>query len=871
MSGSPRPRFAGVRLSMQVHLYRVRLRSHGVQELLAASGIAIGVALVLGVLVANTSLTSSAAELLHRVIGSARIQLAARSSSGFDMRLASTSEHLAGVRVAAPVLRQNIAMVGPRGRQSVQLLGVTPAVALLNGLGGQDSSRASGLAGIRVAGGLASGLEAIGVGGGLILPSSVAVATGAKVGGQVTVFARGYASRIRVAAVLSDSKVGALASSPIAITQLPVAQRLTGLKGRVTQVYYEPLRGADRLLAGELRTLAAGRLDVLPADNELRLLDQAAKPNDQSTSLFAAISVMVGFLLAVNAMLLTVPERRRFVADLRMQGYDWRQILALLAFQAIVLGLFASAVGVLLGDLLAHASFHSIPSYLTTAFPIGSQEILHAETVLLALGCGVVATILVSVSPVFDLRPNRPTDAIFRDRSGGNEVLTRRTTLKLALVGVGLASLITALVLVEASLTVLGGVALAVTTLCALPIAFAVVSRALRWIGERARSSALIVVVSELRAVTTRSVALAGIAALAVYGSVAIGGARADLVRGLEINFNEYLQSADVWVTTGGNDPGITNSFHEEGETAAIARVAGVVSARTYHGGFLDVGARRIWIIARSPADGSPIPATQMEQGSLTNATRLLRGTGWATVPDGFAQEHHLGIDQSFSLPTPTGQAHLRVAAITTNLGWPPGGVVVSAADYSRYWQHEDPTAIEVNFKPGIPASIARLAVARALGNRPGLTVQSFPERSAEYAQASRQGLQALSEIASLLLIAAALAVASALSAAIWQRRARLASLKIQGYDTKQLWRALLLESTLVLGVGCSIGAVAGVYGHALASRWLRLTTGSPAPFAVDVKEVTITLASLAAIALAVIAVPGLAAARAPARTSLQE
>ena len=87
-------------------------------------------------------------------------------------------------------------------------------------------------------------------------------------------------------------------------------------------------------MAGELRRLAAGRLDVLPADDELRLLAQAVKPNDQSTSLFAAISVMVGFLLALNAMLLTVPERRRFVADLRMQGYDWRQIVVMLGFQA---------------------------------------------------------------------------------------------------------------------------------------------------------------------------------------------------------------------------------------------------------------------------------------------------------------------------------------------------------------------------------------------------------------------------------------------------------------------------------------------------------------------------------------------------------
>ena len=91
----------------------------------------------------------------------------------------------------------------------------------------------------------------------------------------------------------------------------------------------------------------------------------------------------------------------------------------------------------------------------------------------------------------------------------------------------------------------------------------------------------------------------------------------------------------------------------------------------------------------------------------------------------------------------------------------------------------------------------------------------------------------------------------------MWQRRARLASLKIQGYDTAQLWRALLLESAIVLGVGCAVGAVAGIYGHALASRWLRLATGFPAPFEVGLLRVLLTLALLAFIALAVIALPG--------------
>jgi putative ABC transport system permease protein len=838
---------------MLVHLYRVRLRSHAVQELLAGSGIAVGVALVLGVLIANASLTSSAAELVNQVVGSARLQLAARSQDGFDEGLADTARVLQGVRVAAPVLRENVEVLGPHGRQSIQLLGVTNAVVRLGGLG---------------TGGL--GLSGFHFVSGLLLPASVAGQIGVGPGDYVTVLAFGRASTIKVGAVLKSSPFGPLASSPVGVTPLISAQRLTGLQGRVTQVLVKPEGGRNRLVAGELRTLAAGRLNVVAADNELTLLNEAVRPNDQSTSLFAAISVMVGFLLALNAMLLTVPERRRFVADLRMQGYDWRQIVALLGFQAAVLGVAASAVGVLLGDLLSRAFLHRIPTYLTTAFPIGTHESLHLGTSLLAVGCGVLATMLASLSPALDLRPSRPTDAIFRDRSGGSEVLAPGTPRRLLIVAAVSLVAITVLVLLAPGLTVLGGVALALTALCVIPSLFAVVARALQWAGERVPSSSLIVVVSELRAITTRSVALAGIAALAVYGSVAIGGARADLLRGLDANFTQYLQTAQVWVTTGGNDL-TTNAFEGGASAAAIARAPGVASVRSYQGGFLDVGPRRLWIIARPPGDDSPIPSSQLLQGNLRGATRLVRAGGWATVSMGFAEEHHLKVGAPFTLPTPSGTARFGVAAITTNLGWSPGAVIVNSGDYRHYWQTPQPTALEVNFRPGVSEAAGRRAVAKAIAGHPGLGIQTFRERQAQYAEDSRQGLYALSEIEALLLIAAALAVASALSAAVWQRRARLASLKIQGYDTAQLWRALLLESAIVLGVGCAVGAVAGIYGHALASRWLRLGTGFPAPFEVGFGRVLLTLALLAFIALAVIALPGLAAARAPARTSLQE
>ena len=96
----------------------------------------------------------------------------------------------------------------------------------------------------------------------------------------------------------------------------------------------------------------------------------------------------------------------------------------------------------------------------------------------------------------------------------------------------------------------------------------------------------------------------------------------------------------------------------------------------------------------------------------------------------------------------------------------------------------------------------------------------------------------------------------------MWQRRRRLAALKMQGYDTWQLWRAVVLECAVTVGVGAVVGAVVGVCGHALASRYLERTTGFPAPFSLGAVGVLETLGLVGAITLLVIALPGMFAAR---------
>ena len=847
------PAILGIRVGSLMALYGWRLRQRLAQELLAASGIAIGVALVFGVLLANTSITGSAERLIHQLVGSARLQLVARSAEGIDQHFTEAAGKLPGVQVVAPVLRENATIIGPNGRQSVQLIGVTPRMVALGSAARQNL-----------------GAGALLISGGVGLPAAVASAIGALPTQPVTVIAGGRTHVLKVRAVLGSQTIGAVASSPIVIALLPVAQLLAGKPHRVTNVLIKPRPGADRQVVAGLRRLAAGRIDVEPADEELRLLGQAAQPNAQSTNLFAAISGMIGFLLALNAMLLTVPDRRRFIAELRTQGFAPGQVVLILAFQALTLGLVGSLAGLAVGDLLAHTLFNRIPGYLTFAFPIGSEQIITTSTILVPIACGMLAALLASLPPLLDLRRDRALDAVLHETGEAGQSIPRRVTLTLGVAGVLMIPLAAVIALAASSLTVLAGAILALSAICLIPCAFAASTSLLAPWGERLRGSMLAVAIVELRATATRSIALAAVAALAVFGSITIGGARDDLLAGIDRAIVQYFHTADMWVVNG-DDVFNMNGVAARGATSAIARIPGVASVRPYQGGLLDVGPRRLWLRARSSADPAMIEASQVLHGDAARANQLIRRGGWAAISDGFAHEHDLQVGQAFSLPTPSGAARFGVAAVMTNSGWPPGAITINTTDYRHYWQTEDASALEINLASAADPSATRRAIAAALGVGSGLRVRSAAERTAETESSARQGLRSLGQISMLLLVAGALAIAASLSAVIWQRRARLAAMKTQGFDHFQLWRSLILESAIVLGIGCVDGAMLGVYGHALADRWLAASTGFPAPFAAGGPQVFLTLLIVVGIALAVMALPGFTAAQAPPQAGFQE
>ena len=833
-----------------LRLYRVRLRARWAQECLAIIGIAAGVALLFASQVSSTSLQGSVDQLTHGIEGDAKLQLLSRDPHGFAQSTLAQVRSVAGVRAAAPILEAGASAHGPRGGAAVELIGADESLASLHG--SLVSNRS---------------LAPFGGIGAVVLPAPLATELGVvRFGQEVTLQLAGQSVRAPLYQVLSQRQIGALTASPVVLAPLSYAQEVTGLRGRVTRILVQPAPGARARVRAALTRIAAGHVNVEPSDYDERMFTRAAAVSNQSTALFSAISALVGFLFAFNAMLLTVPARRRLIADLRRDGYTPATVLAVMLLDAIGLGAIGCVLGLALGQELSIHFLRSEPAFLSLAFAVGSERIVTTQTIVISVGGGMGAAIVAVLSPLRDVFSRDPLAAI-TPREGGSAA---REGGRRALAGGVLIAAATALLLASPDASIPAMVLLTGALLLELPIVLSLTLATVKRLAGLIVSPIGHVAAMELRAARARAVAIAATGAVAVFGSVAIQGSHGDLLAGLEGAARDSNAFTELWVSPAGSYDLLNTAPFPPREQARLAALPGVRALRLYRSALLDYGGRRLLVIA-PPRQATPLLARdQLQSGDAALAEARIRAGGWLMLSQAVAEEHHLHVGQAVTLPTPL-PTRLRLAAISTNLGWAPGAIVVSSADYAHAWDSSDASAYNLLLTPGFPPARAIREVRGALGTSSGLTVQSAAQRTAAQNALSRQSLSRLTQIATLIPIVAVLAMAAAMGAMVWQRRPRLAKLKLEGLARAELWRTILLESLLLLAVGCVSGALFGLYGQQLADRALARVINFPVEHSISAGPALASVSLVSAAALAILAVPGYLASSVPAALALQD
>src|SRR4029077_19332028 len=125
---------------------------------------------------------------------------------------------------------------------------------------------------------------------------------------------------------------------------------------------------------------------------------------------FGGLAVFVGGFVVLNTLSATVAHRTRELATLRTLGATRRQVLGSVMLESLVIGVLASAAGLLIGIALAKG--------LTALFVAAGQELPHAgtvvstRTILVSLLAGVVITVVAGLLPALRATAVPPITAV---------------------------------------------------------------------------------------------------------------------------------------------------------------------------------------------------------------------------------------------------------------------------------------------------------------------------------------------------------------------------------------------------------------------------------------------------------------------------
>jgi putative ABC transport system permease protein len=831
-------------------LFRIRLRERWIPEVLAVVGIACGVALLYATQVASTSLAGPVSQLNRGIVGHSQLQLLSRGAKPFPDRVYRRVIALPGVQRAAPVLQIPGNLVGRGGARDVILLGADPRIVQLRGKL-LEGFRSSDVADQET----------------LVIPGPIATSIGATFGDDVRLQLGGRT--VTTSAVVADrAQLGSLADTSIALVPLTYLQKLSRSGHSVTRILVEARPGEVGRVRDELRRLHVAGVDVRAADYETTLFNAATKPISEASALFSVLSALVGWLFAVCALLVTANQRRQLAVQQYKQGYPRSATLRTLLVDVLVIWLLGTILGLIAGDLISREGFRSDVSFLSGAFPIGDQRIVTWQSVVLAAGGGLVATAFGVLLPVPRVvagslpRFVRRAFGAGAGRRNAQHAAERQGTIGWRLPALGVAALVAAgaVTAYAPGAAILGLVLLAVALVALMPVLLSATIAALGWFlraSPRALPSALLALQRlrepELR---TRAIAITTTGAVAVFGATSLQGGRANLQTALDKVVRGLDETAPVWIAPTGAGSVYGTTTFAPGSTRRISAVGGVTGVRLYRAGLLDLADSRAWAIG-VPSDAPvPIPPGQILKGDTRAANAHIRAGGWVTVSRAIADDLHLRVGGPFRLDSPAPIA-LRVAAITTNLGWSGGGVLLNAGDFARAWGSSEIAAYHVRLAPGTSPEVARREITAALGPNPALRVETSEQRQGRQRAAARAALSRLRQIAQLTLLAAVLAVGAAMTGLLWQHRGLVGSLKLHGARTTTMWRSMLTETVVLIGAGAIPAGLLGLLGQKLGSRGMEVITGFPMVQGLRVDIAAVTVAVVVGSSMVVVAVPG--------------
>ncbi len=596
--------------------------------------------------------------------------------------------------------------------------------------------------------------------GEVVIDASTAGKQDYVVGDRVKISTRGAASSFEVVGVARFGTVKSLGTATAAVFDLATAQQLFKKQGRYDSI----------LVAGRSGTKAADVRRAVAAAVGQDAQVQTAAAHDRFTLeglkgfigiirtvllVFGGVAVLVGAFTIFNTLSITVAQRTREFAMLRMVGAARRQVLGSVMVEALALGLGASIIGIGAGFGLA-AGLNAIFAAMDLDLP-ASGTVFEARTAIVALLVGTLVTLAAGFLPARRATKIAPVAAL-RDADPSARKLRWPSRL------------------VRAAASLLGRPAAAVGGSA----------------GRLARRNAMR---HPGRTAVTASALMIGVM-LVTAVTVVANGLRQETKGSLgdRIAASHVITQQDGWSPM---DP-------EVARTAAGVPGVTAVSALRQDGGLV-AGDKEVV----NGVDGATIGKVfdfEWKDGSNRVLTTL--GADGAVVDDGWASEHGLKVGDAFTVTSVKGvKLPLTVRGIEDSPvldSLSLGPITVSKQAFDRAFETKrDRLAFVTTSNPA--------AVEKALAAFPDTHLLSKDGFIADMTAGIDSLLAIFMVLLALAVIVSLFGIVNTLVLSTFERTRELGMLRAVGMTRRQVRRMIRHESVITALLGAAMGIVAGL------------------------------------------------------------
>jgi putative ABC transport system permease protein len=630
------------------------------------------------------------------------------------------------------------------------------------------------------------------------------------VGQRVRILLRGPTRTFTITGLVKFGTADNFAGATLAGFDFQTAQVLMGEVGQYDTIDVVATPGADKaVVQHDIAHVLPRGVEVVTSqtviNEQTTAVGQALGFFNTALLVFGFIALFVGGFTILNTFSITVGQRTRELALLRIVGASRRQVFRSVLGEAVIVGLVASVIGLGLG-VLAAIGLEKLLSGFGITLPTGPL-VFEARTVIVCLVVGVGVTLIAAISPARRAVRIAPVAAVSEQQIEQDVPMRRRFTRGGVIAVIGVALLAFGLTKPAIQFVGLGallifvGVAMLAPAV-ARPMASVIgrpLARLLGTSGQLGRENSMR---SPKRTAQTASALMVG---LALVSAIAVFGA--SLSRSATSSVDNAI-SADLIVSS-------TNKNGSGDFSTTVPKVAssvpGVTASSVVYGDQFEVRHSLESLLGIGTRNLSETVILNMAAGS----TKAL-AAGDLLIDTNTASADNLSVGDTvpvrFAL---TGPTTMRVGGIFQPNAL-AGKYVVSDAFFLRHFQNELPGAVllKTDGSPGV-----QRAVERALTPYPNVEVQTRAQFEASQTAQVNQLLGLVYALLALAVLIALIGIVNTLMLSVFERTHEIGLLRAVGMKRRQI-RAMIRSESVILAVfGAVIGIIVGTgLGIALVS-----------------------------------------------------